>query len=112
MSIEKTWIIEQMSCTPVPNSTDCVVATIAWRLNATDGTHSVTRYGSVGVTYKEGDPYTPFSELTQATVIGWVKEALGAEQVASLEAGSDSEIEKLITPVVVTPALPWATTLV
>jgi len=103
----KTWIIEQMSAYPEAAGQTNVVFLVAWRLNGTDGTYNATCYGTVGVTYVAGSPYTPYANLTQAQVVGWVKTALGANQVAAYEASIDSQIANQIHPPVVNPPLPW-----
>ena len=103
-----TWVIEQMNCYPTYESQTDVVFNVHWRVNATDGTYNATSYGTVGVTYVAGSPYTPYADLTQAQVIGWVQTALGAEQVATIEAGLATDISNQVRPPVVSPALPWA----
>ena len=85
MSITTTWIVEQMNCYPTSEGQTDVVFNVAWRVNATDGTFYATAYGTAGVTYEAGSPYTPYADLTQAQVIGWVQGSMGAEQVASIE---------------------------
>ena len=107
MSIAITWVIEQMSCYPTYESQTDVVFNAAWRVNATDGTYFATSYGTVGVTYTAGSSFTPYADLTQAQVIGWVQDAMGPEQVASIEAGLATNIANLVNPPVVTPPLPW-----
>ena len=108
MSITNTWIIEQMDCYPQAEGQTDVVFTVHWRVNATDGTHNATSYGTVGVTYVSGSPYTPYAQLTQSQVVGWVQAALGAEQVASIEANLATNIANQANPSVVTPTLPWS----
>jgi hypothetical protein len=108
MSITTTWLIEQMNCYPTYESQTDVVFNVHWRANATDGTYNATSYGTVGVTYEVGSPYTPFADLTQDQVIGWVQTALGAEQVATIEASVVANIANQVNPPVVSPALPWS----
>jgi hypothetical protein len=107
MSITTTWVIEQMSCYPTSEGQTDVVFNVAWRVNATDGTYYATVYGTQGVTYVAGSPYTPYADLTQAQVVGWVQDAMGPEQVASIEANLGKQIDNLINPPAVTPPLPW-----
>jgi hypothetical protein len=97
-----------MDAYPEKDGLTDVVFTCHWNLTGDDGEgHTGYAYGSVGVTLDESD-YTPYADLTQAQVIGWVQDALGTEQVASLEASVASQIEQQINPTVVTPPLPWA----
>ena len=109
-----TWTIEQLSCYPeVDNYTD-VVFSAAWRVNGEleqDGTtYYATVYGSQGLSpYQEGTPFTPYADLTEPQVIGWVQDAMGDSQVAAINANIEKQIQDQITPTVVTPPLPWAT---
>ena len=104
------WLIERLDCYPERDGETDVVFTVHWRLNAADGNYGATCYGSVGLTYDASAPFTPFADLTQAQVVGWVQAALGAEQVAQLEAALAGNIATQINPPVVSPPLPWATT--
>ena len=106
--ITNTWGIVQLDAYPEKDGLTDVVFTVHWTLSGTDGTYTGGAYGSVGVTLDEGGGYTPYAELTQEQVVDWVKDSLGAEQVASLEASVASQIEQQINPTVVTPAVPWA----
>ena len=103
-----TWIVEQMSCYPTAEGQTDVVFTVHWRANATDGTYNATSYGTAGVTYEAGSPYTPYADLTQDQVVGWVQASMGAEQVASIEAGLATNIANQVNPPTVTPPLPWS----
>jgi hypothetical protein len=102
------WIIEQLDCYPEKDGYTDVVFTAHWRLNGTDGTNTATVYGSVGLTYEEGTPFTPCADLTQAQVVGWVQAALGPEQVQSLTDNVAAQLAAIANPPVVTPPLSWA----
>ena len=107
MSITTTWVVEQMNCYPPSEGQTNVVFIVHWRVNATDGTFYATAYGTVGITYEVGSPYTPYADLTQDQVVGWVQNAMGPKQVASIEAGLATNIANQVNPPVVTPPLPW-----
>jgi hypothetical protein len=102
------WVIEQLDCYPEEDGHTDVVFTAHWRLNGTDGANTATVYGSVGLTYEAGQPFTPYADLTLAQVVGWVQAALGAEQVQSLTNNLDGQLASLANPPVVVPPLPWA----
>ena len=108
MAIPNTWSVAQMDAYPEYEGETDVVFTVHWTLNATDGEHAGGVYGSAGLTLDPEATYVPYADLTEAQVIGWVKDALGAEQVASYEANVAQQIEDQIDPPVVTPPLPWA----
>jgi hypothetical protein len=103
-----TWVIEQLDYYPQRDGQPDVVFTVHWRLNGTDGTNTATVYGSVGLTYEPGQPSTPYADLTQAQVIGWVQDALGSEQVQALTDNVAAQLAAIANPPVVAPPLPWA----
>lgn len=108
MSDSFSWVIERLDCYPERDGETDVVFTVYWRLNAQNGEYSASCYGTVSVTYSAGQPFTPYADLTEAQVVGWVQAALGAEQVAQMEAALAANIAAQINPPVVSPPLPWA----
>jgi hypothetical protein len=108
VNITNIWVIEQMNCYPTAENQLDVVFNVHWRVNATYDAYSATSYGTVGVTYEAGSPYTPFADLTQDQVVGWVQTSMGPEQVASIEAGLATNIANQVNPPIVTPPLPWS----
>ena len=108
MAITNTWSVAQMDAYPEYEGSTDVVFTVHWRLDGTEGEHAGSVYGSSGVMFTEGSTFTPYADLTEAQVIGWVKDALGEEQVASYEAIVAQQIANQINPPVVTPQLPWS----
>lgn len=108
MTTTYTWNIAQLDAYPEYEGHSDVVFTVHWTLSGTDGEYTAGVYGSVGVTLDPEATYTPYADLTQAQVVGWVQDALGEEQVASYEANVAGQIDALVNPPVVTPPLPWA----
>jgi hypothetical protein len=108
MTITNTWAVVQMDAYPEFDGATDVVFTVHWTLNGTDETYKGSVYGSSGVMFTEGSAFTPYADLTEAQVIGWVKEALGEEAVTGYEANVAQQIANQINPPVVTPPLPWA----
>jgi hypothetical protein len=108
MTITKTWAVLQMDAYPEYEGNADVVFTVHWTLNATDGEHVGSVYGSVGLTLDPEATYVPYADLTEAQVIGWAKDALGEETVTGYEANVAQQISDQINPPVVTPALPWS----
>lgn len=103
-----SWVIPQIECYPEKNGKKDVVMTIHWRRQATDGVFLADVYGSQLVVLDPAAPFTPYSDLTQPQVEGWLVDAMGATKVAELDASLDQQIAELIDPPVVTPPLPWA----
>jgi len=107
MATTITWIVEQMDCYPTADGENDVVFTVHWRCNGVDGVYTGTSYGTQSVTYAAGEPFTPYADLMQDQVIGWVKDAMGPEQVASIEANVEKQVQDAMNPPAVSPPLPW-----
>ena len=101
---EFNWIIEQMWVKPVSDNLTDVVITAAWRCNGTDGTYNATVYSTASFAQPEGD-FTPYADLTQEQVLGWVW-ASGVDK-DSAEAAVAQQIQNQIDPPIISPKLPW-----
>ncbi len=108
MAITNTWSVVQMDAYPEYEGNTDVVFVVHWTLSGTDGEHTGGVYGSAGLTLDPEAIYVPYADLTEAQVIGWVKEALGEEAVTGYEANVAQQIADQINPPVVTPQLPWS----
>ena len=84
-------------------TSDGFVVTVHYTVNAVDGEFTASTYGTVG--YTEEGAFTPYSQLTEAEVVGWVKDSLGQETV---EEALAAQIEAQKNPVQET-GLPWVT---
>ena len=102
------WLVERMDVLPQEGGETDVVVTVYWKLNGTNGEYNGSVYGSVTLSpYEPGEPFTPYEELTQEQVLGWVFEALG-DLVPQYEASVATQIQNQIKPPVITPPLPWS----
>ena len=108
MAIVNTWNVVQMNEYPEFDGEQDVVFQVHWTLTGTEGEYTGSVYGSVGVSLDAESPFTPYNELTLEQVIGWVQDALGAEQVAAYEANVAQQIADQQNPPVVSLPLPWA----
>ena len=108
MTNKYTWSVDSLTCFPSLNNENNVVNNVNWRVSATDGTYFVNAYGEQALSNKNSSNFIPYADLTETTVINWVKEALGADQVASIQTSLDNQIAALISPPIVTLPLPWA----
>ena len=108
MTITNTWAVVQMDAYPEEDGETDVVFNVHWTLTGSDGTYTGYVYGTQAVSIDPTAPFTPYADLTETQVIGWVQSAMGAEQVASYEANVATQIADQIDPPVVTPPLPWA----
>ncbi len=88
---------------------DGLVLTAHWRVSDTQGTASGSVYGTVSFPAKDPqDPdFIPYDQLTEAQVIGWVKDVMGAEQVSAHEAAVQAQIEAQKNPSSAS-GVPWS----
>jgi len=107
MSANLTWKVEQFECYPERDGKQDVVFIVHWRCNGVDGKFAGTSYGTQAIAYEADASFTPYSNLTEAQVIGWVKAALGDERVSQIEASVIAQIEEQRAPSIIRPALPW-----
>lgn len=101
------WKIAQLDCYPEFEGHADVVFTAHWRVEATDGDYNASVYGTIGLTLDTKSPYTPYADLTEEQVVGWVKDAMGNEQVLAIGENLANQIADQKNPKVVSPALPW-----
>ena len=101
MATTTTWKIANLE----RETEDGFVVTAHYTVNADDGTYTSGAYGSLG--FERPDNLVPFSQLTEATVIGWVKEKLGEEKVTEIEAALQSQINEQKHPTKAA-GVPWA----
>ena len=100
MAITTTWKIANLE----RETEDGFVFTAHYTVNADDGTYTSGAYGSLG--FERPDNLVPFSQLTEATVISWVKEKLGEEKVTEIEAALQSQINEQKHPTKAA-GVPW-----
>jgi hypothetical protein len=65
-----TWTISQLD----RNTADGFVTTAHWQATAVDGEHTASIYSTCS--WADGTVNTPYADLTQATVLGWVWESV------------------------------------
>ena len=92
-----TWTISNMDRVIKLDGKDDVVTTIHWRASDTDSDGNIgSSYGSVGVTL--GKEFIAYKNIKEANAIQWAKDALGADEVKSIEDSIASQIAEKKTP--------------
>lgn len=104
-----TWSIKQMSVMPVLDGQTNVVVSAQWNILGEDQGYSYNLAGWEQFTLKQGEGFTPYDQLTEAQVIGWVQDTMGEIIVANLQAAVQGSLDALINPPVepVIAPLPW-----
>ena len=91
-----TWTITNMEYT---NDSDKGVVHAAWSASETDGDHTGTVSGMESYTPdSSAEGYVAWDSLDESTVIGWVKETLGADECTRVEGKVADQITKSKTP--------------
>ena len=97
-----TWTIANLEYT---NDADNGVTIAHWRVSAQDGDYTASSYGTQSFTPDpSADGYVAFADLTEATVIGWVQNALDTD---AMEASLQDNIDAQKTPATLS-GMPWA----
>ena len=108
MNTTCVWAISSLECKVQEGDLSDVVTICHWRCSATevdgDKTYSGSVYSSTALP-GPGDPFTPYADLTQDQVLGWIW-ANGVDKDAT-EAAVLQQIALQKNPVVVSPPLPW-----
>jgi hypothetical protein len=92
-----TWTISQLD----RQTSDGLVTTAHWRVDAVDGEYTAGSYGTVG--FERGESFIAYESLTEAQVIEWVKDKLDVE---AIEASLAAQIALQKAPVTAT-GVPW-----
>jgi hypothetical protein len=93
-----TWTISQLD----RRTSDGFVTTAHWQAMAVDGDQSASIYATCS--WSEGQPTTPYANLTEQTVLGWVWES-GVDKDAT-EAALAAQIAAQKNPVSAA-GVPW-----
>ena len=108
MATTYTWTVVQMDAYPEYGGEAEVVFNVHWILTGSEAGFVGAAYGAQFVTLDPDASFTPYADLTQEQVIGWVKAAMGADKVTAAEIDVANQINSQIAPTVVAPPLPWA----
>ncbi len=113
MSATITWSIQWMKAYPQADGHTDVVIQAGWLCQGTQTTteggpiYSWDCAGAQEFMLDPSQPFTPYDQLTQDQVLGWVW-AAGIDKDA-YEAAVQRQIDEQINPPVVQPPLPWIT---
>lgn len=102
-----TWTVESMQTAPQEGGLPDVVKLVFWLCTDTDGTNEARLGGKTEIPLSVSN-FTPYDQLTEAQVIGWVQDELGPEEVARIEASLADQIAYMANPPIIVLPLPWA----
>ena len=104
MTITKTWQVNTLQ----RELADGYVNKVIYRINGTDGTYTTRATGEIDL--ERPETLIPYKDLTEDTVIGWVKAKIDANEagtVSKIEAAIDAQIIAQRTPTHGT-GVPWS----
>ena len=101
-----TWNVVSLDATKTVGSLSDVVTTVHWTASDSDGEHSGSSYGSVGLAAADSGSFIAYADITKDNAIAWAKAAIGSDQVAKIEASIAEQITESKTPTV-SSGVPW-----
>jgi hypothetical protein len=103
-----TWSIVQLDYAVSLDNESDVVNNSYWQcIDSDDQGNQARVYGSVGIPTDDLSNFTPYADITEAQALQWTKDALGAEEVASIEANVAAQLQLLENPTEGS-GTPWA----
>ena len=109
MATVYNWNCKTVDVHPTEGSETDVVYNVHWivtgvsdELDSEGNAYQSTSIGTQTVPLDPESEFIPFEDLTNETVVGWTKNAMGEEQVTSIETGIQQAIDLEINPTSVT----------
>ena len=110
-----TWTAESLYVTKTVGSLSDVVGSVNFYVYDTEtvgsGESAVTYQGQYGGTVSLAAPdassFTAYSDITSSTALTWARNALGTDEIASIESSIANQIETKKNPPNYT-GIPWA----
>jgi hypothetical protein len=103
-----TWAIANLERKLPDGNTppDGQVYTAHWTASLEDQGESAGAYGSIGFGDPDPGNYTPFDQLTEEEVLQWVFDALGVDQVVSIQEALYQQLQEKLNPTSAA-GVPW-----
>ena len=102
-----TWDIAALDATKTVGSLSDVVTNVHWTASDSDGDHTGSAYGSVGLAEADSESFTAYADITKDNAIAWAKAALGSDEVTAIETDIAGQITESKTPTT-TSGVPWS----
>lgn len=85
------------------------VTNVKWSCSATDGEQAYAVNAGEAILEPDAtaSDFVGYSDLTESVVLGWAKDSIGTEEVASIEEVLTAKVTAQMTPVKQT-GLPWS----
>ena len=101
-----TWDVAALDATKTVGSLSDVITTVHWTASDTDGDHTGSAYGSVGLAEADSGSFTTYASVTKENAIAWAKAAIGSDEVTAIETGIAAQITESKSPTK-SSGVPW-----
>ena len=108
MTIEFTTTITGMEAYPIKDSVPLYVFRVYWNYEGKDSSFSTAMQGSTDVPTSDPQSATPYDQLTQEQVMGWVQTYTPSWMWEEYTDKITAWITAQYTPATLNPPLPWA----
>jgi hypothetical protein len=105
------WTINNLDVYPTENDLTNVVYNIHWTYTATsdqldpeENPYKTNFIGTSMVAAPSAEDFTPFEDLTESQVVGWLSEDAS---IINIQENVDDALDNLINPTSVTKDVPW-----
>lgn len=105
--VEYIWKIEKIE-TLVSKEYKDFISLVQWSVSAKENDKIITEIVSFGYKYEDTINYTPFNELTEQIVMGWVKDRLGENGIKHFENLVLNKLNSLELLITEEKQFPWA----
>ena len=75
-----------------------VIYNVHWQVSKEEEEYVGSSYGTQSLNTEDIQDFIPFDEVTSEMVEGWVKDAMGEEEVSNIESNLDKQIEDQKNP--------------
>lgn len=110
MEIVYSYYIQKIECKPEYNGLENVVYRVLWTLTGASEGFTQTLNREDFVSAPSGEDFTPFDQLTESQVMGWIESVLGEEGMQTCKDYVYQHLYKTINPDVIDIGLPWKQT--
>ena len=80
------------------NGHEQVIYNVHWRVTKEDGDYIASSYGTQRLNTEDIQNFIPLNDVNSEIVEGWVKDAMGEEEVSNIESSLDQQIEDQKNP--------------
>tara|TARA_R100000005_G_scaffold78150_1_gene45323 strand:+ start:188 stop:505 length:318 start_codon:yes stop_codon:yes gene_type:complete len=94
-----TWTVNNLDFYKSHGGKTNVVFTVHWDCSDKDSSGNTGRcYGSIVIPTDDLSSFTAYSDITETKAVEWAKDALGSDEVTSIETNVANQIAEKATP--------------